>query len=160
MNQVAALFVEKAGAYSNLPQVDPWTEDRDARTYTGSLPVVAHPPCHLWGKMANVNFARYGGEHNRPGNDLGMFRSALENVLRCGGVLEHPKASYAWAEHGLSKPVKGAGWQFTLEGLWVCEVWQSAYGHPANKATWLVYLGKVSLFSFRWGRPEGEFQVG
>lgn len=67
----AALFVQPAGIYSELGFVDMWDESRDARNYEGSLPVVAHPPCQLWGKMARVNYVRWGGEHNKPGNDGG-----------------------------------------------------------------------------------------
>lgn len=29
---IAALFVQREGCYSGLPDVDPWPEDRDART--------------------------------------------------------------------------------------------------------------------------------
>ena len=47
---VAALFVERDGAYYGLPNVDPWDAERDARTYAGPFPVVAHPPCERWGK--------------------------------------------------------------------------------------------------------------
>ena len=47
---VAALFVETGGAYFGVPGVDPWDEPRDARLYTGHLPVVAHPPCQRWGR--------------------------------------------------------------------------------------------------------------
>src|ERR1700690_2847940 len=35
MQTVAALFVQKNGAYYNLPGVDPWPEERDARKYAG-----------------------------------------------------------------------------------------------------------------------------
>lgn len=155
---VAALFVEPGGCYFGLPGVDPWDEARDSRLYAGPHPVVAHPPCQLWGKMANVNYARWGGEHNRPGNDGGCFRSALDAANAYGGVLEHPAQSYAWAEYGLENP-KGSGWSRSGLG-WVCEVWQSAYGHRANKATWLYYRGRARPFDLQWDRPVGSHQIG
>ena len=68
---VSALFVQPGGCYWDVPGVDPWDIARDARTYRGRAPVVAHPPCQLWGAMAAVNWARWGGEHNRPGADGG-----------------------------------------------------------------------------------------
>lgn len=156
--KVAALFVQKDGCYAGDESIDAWPEDRDARRYGGSLPVIAHPPCQLWGQMAAVNFKRWGGEHNRPGNDQGCFASALASVRGFGGVLEHPKASRAWAAHGLAKPV-GIGWQPCGSG-WVCEVWQSAYGHRANKATWLYYVGAQKPFDLDWTRPQGTHQIG
>ena len=155
---VAALFVQENGCYFGMDDVDPWPEERDARLYDGPNPVVAHPPCQLWGKMARVNYARWGGEHNRPGNDGGTFRSALIAVRRFGGVLEHPAQSYAWEAHSLDKP-SGIGWQRTSTG-WVCEVWQSAYGHRANKATWLYYAGDRPPHELRWDRKAGTHQVG
>jgi hypothetical protein len=154
---IAALFVESEGCYYGLDNVDPWDVIRDARTYAGPYPVVAHPPCQLWTNMASVNYARWGGEHNRPGNDGGMFRFALDTVRRCGGVLEHPAKSRAWAAHGLTKP-NGEGWQRCDHGGFVCEVWQSAYGHRANKATWLYLVGEP--LPLRWDRPTGTHQVG
>jgi hypothetical protein len=155
---IAALYVQTGGEYFGRPDVDPWDEPRDARLYQGPYPVVAHPPCQLWGPMANVNSARWGGEHNRPGNDGGCFESALSSVRRCGGVLEHPKATRAWKAYGLQKPV-GLGWQRCPDG-WVCEVWQSAYGHRANKATWILYVGNVAPFELCWERPIGTHQIG
>lgn len=71
---IAALYVQTDGCYYGLPDVDPWDLTRDARRYRGPHPVIAHPPCQLWGPLAAVNSARYGGEHNRPGNDGGMLR--------------------------------------------------------------------------------------
>lgn len=159
MSGVASLFVETGGTYFGLPHVDPWDKGRDARLYRGSAPVVAHPPCQLWGSMAFVNHARWGGEHNRPGNDGGCFESALRSVQRWGGVLEHPAKSRAWNAYGLTQPV-AVGWQRCLTGGWVCEVWQSAYGHRANKATWLYYFGNALPPELRWDRPVGTHQVG
>lgn len=156
---VSALYVQHDGCYAGLENVDPWPESRDAKKYAGNNPVVAHPPCQLWGAMAHVNYARWGGDHNKPGNDGGCFASALESVRKFGGVLEHPAKTNAWHAHGLIKP-NGIGWQQTIDGGWVCEVWQSAYGHRANKATWLYYYGKNAPLPLCWDRTEGTHQIG
>lgn len=155
---IAALYVQTNGEYFGRSDVDPWDKPRDARLYRGPYPVIAHPPCQLWGPMANVNFARWGGEHNRPGNDEGCFAAALRCVREFGGVLEHPAMTRAWAAHGMTKPI-GIGWARCADG-WVCEVWQSAYGHRANKATWLFYAGNDAPFELRWERPIGTHQIG
>ena len=155
---ITALFVQPDGCYANMPNIDMWDEIRDARRYEGSVPVIAHPPCQLWGALACVNYARWGGEHNKPGNDHGCFKSALESVNRCGGVLEHPAKTRAWAAHGLKRP-EGVGWSRCGIG-WVCEVWQSAYGHRANKATWLYYKGNSQPSDLNWIRVKGSHQIG
>ena len=155
---IAALFVDPEGCYINVNGVDPWPAARDARKYQGPNPVIAHPPCQLWGSLAAVNYARWGGEHNKPGNDQGCFESALDSVNKWNGVLEHPAKTRAWAAYGLHKPV-GQGWSRCGDG-WVCEVWQSAYGHRANKATWLYYRGARAPFELNWNRPKGSHQVG
>ena len=157
---VSVLFVEKNGIYFGLPNIDPWDEERDARRYIGFNPVVAHPPCNKWGKFAKINYKRWGGEHNKPGNDGGCFSSALISVRMNHGVLEHPAQSYAWEKHGLFKPEKGKWSKGSQYGGWVCEVWQSAYGHKANKATWLYYYGKRKPFDLIWERPKGTHQIG
>ena len=156
---IAALYVETDGCYFGLDGVDPWDQARDARRYAGPHPVVAHPPCQLWGPFAPINFKRWGGEHNRPGNDGGCFASALRSVRKWGGVLEHPARTKAWAAHGLGAPTS-IGWRYDAANeMYVCEVWQSAYGHPANKATWLAYRGRKP-FDLDWSRPVGTHQIG
>jgi hypothetical protein len=156
---IAALFVQTDGIYSNVPNVDPWGIDRDARLYIGPYSVVAHPPCQLWGKFAKVNYVRYGGEHNKPGNDKGCFASALNSVRKYGGVLEHPAFTYAWNAHKLVVP-KNLGWTRVWTREWVCEIWQSAYGHKANKRTWLLYVGDNPPFELNWKQPKGTHQIG
>lgn len=155
---VAALFVEAGGCYYGLDGVDPWDIRRDARLYDGPHPVVAHPPCQLWTNFAALNFKRYGGEHNRPGNDSGCFGAALSHVRKYGGVLEHPAGSRAWSAFFLAKP-SGTGWAHVGAGEYVCEVWQSAYGHRARKRTWLFYCGRRPR-ELRWERRPGTHQVG
>lgn len=159
--EVAALFVYKDGCYAGLGSVDLWCEDRDARKYSDSYPVVAHPPCQLWGKFAPINYKRWGGEHNKPGNDNGCFESALASLFRCGGVLEHPAFSKAWNAYGLLKPEPNGGWIYDAKmDCYVCEIYQASYGHKAAKRTWLIYKGNKIPFDLKWGKKVGDYQIG
>jgi len=151
---IAALFVATGGCYFGLEGVDPWDEPRDARKYEGSDPVVAHPPCQRWGRYWS------GGPSARvrrvKGDDGGCFASALTDVRCCGGVLEHPEASHAWAHFGLAKPPKAGGWVAAGDGIgWTCCVEQGHYGHRARKATWL-YAVRTARPDLRWGPSKGE----
>jgi hypothetical protein len=175
--KVAALFVQEGGCYYGLPFVVPYPLNAqqyftiqnqpvpDARQYAGPWPVVAHPPCQRWGRLGLVNWHRWGGEQNRPGNDGGCFESALRSVRIYGGILEHPAGSMAWDQFGLSRPhMIDRGWTpcapMSAGRAWTCEVWQSAYGHKAAKATWLYYVGRNRPAELDWARPKGTHQVG
>lgn len=151
---IAALYVAKGGCYFGQEGVDPWCEERDARKYAGPHPVVAHPPCNRWINLGALNYARYGGEHNRPGNDGGCFSSALEAVIAFGGVLEHPAYSKAWAAFGLTAPPAVGCWVSSGPG-WACHVEQGHYGHRARKATWLFAVG-TELPVLSWGPSDAS----
>lgn len=153
---VAALFVETGGCYFGVPGVDPWDRARDARLYAGPHPVVAHPPCDRWHQLSAVNHKRWGWQINEDG---GCFSAALDAVRRWGGVLEHPAESRAFKFHGIPEPLS-IGWQKTIHADWVCEVWQSAYGHRAKKRTWLLYHGDCAPAELDWRRVKGQFQIG
>ena len=144
---IAALYVQTGGAYFNLPGVDPWDEARDARTYAGPHPVVAHPPCSRWCRLAGLVEARWGRER---GDDGGCFAAALASVRQWGGVLEHPAYSSAWSAFTLPVPSRYGGWQRGICGGWSCHVEQGRYGHRAKKATWLYAYG-TELPDLRWG---------
>jgi hypothetical protein len=136
---VAALFVERGGCYWDLPGVDPWDKERDARLYDGPHPVVAHPPCERWGRY-------WHGSPRKPhqyhlGTDGGCFEAALRAARQFGGVIEHPAYTHAWNAFRLPWPVPGAGWMPFPDGEWVCHVEQAHYGHMARKATWLFVKG-------------------
>lgn len=155
---VAALFVETDGTYFGLPGVDPWDEARDARTYPGPHPVVAHPPCARWGRYWGGNPTQW--PRLKKGDDGGCFASALACVREYGGILEHPADSAAWDRFGLARPPRSGGWiradwLFGWHG-WTCHVEQGAYGHRARKATWL-YAHGVELPELAWGPAEGDF---
>ena len=158
---IAALYVETGGAYYNLPDVDPWDAQRDARKYAGPHAVVAHPPCERWGSFwpgSPVQVAR--GKRFQKGDDGGCFEKALEAVESYGGVIEHPRGSHAWAHFGIPHPPKGGGWVPGPDGYgWTCCVYQGHYGHKALKPTWLYYVGPAKPPELRWGKPTGEFMT-
>jgi hypothetical protein len=154
MTTVAALYVAKGGCYFGLPDVDPWDEARDARLYAGPWPVVAHPPCGRWCQLAPLVERVYG---YRVGDDGGCFEAALAAVRKWGGVLEHPAYSLAWGAFDLPAPPP-RGWQRSMCGGWVCAVSQAAYGHRAQKMTWL-YAHGVTLPPMSWERPPATAKV-
>lgn len=150
---IAALFVETGGVYFGLEGVDPWDEARDARKYAGPHPVVAHPPCSRWCRLAGLVEARWG---HKKGDDGGCFESALRAVRTWGGVLEHPAHSDAFKAFALPIPQRGGGWTRGLCGGWSCYVEQGRYGHVAKKATWLYAHGSESLPRLRWGHDPDQ----
>lgn len=150
--RVAALYVEPDGVYYGLPGVDPWDEERDARTYTGPHPVVAHPPCQRWGRFWHGSTAK--PHQYRLGEDGGCFAMALTSVRNYGGVLEHPAHSKAWSYFGLAKPKAGEGW-VKADGFdgWTCQVEQGHYGHMGRKPTWLYSVG-IRRPELNWAKGE------
>lgn len=140
MQKVAALFVFEDGPYADMPGVIPYGIHRNAFTYDGPFPVVAHPPCARWGRYW---YGQPGGTRLKKGDDGGMFEFALHQVRTWGGVLEHPRDTSAWAFYGLNAPPREGGWvpadDFEWPGglAWTCAVEQGHYGHLAQKPTWL-----------------------
>jgi hypothetical protein len=147
---IAALYVETNGVYFGLPDVEPWDIRRDARSYAGPWPVVAHPPCAAWSQLASVREWRYGLMR---GEDDGLFARALEQVREHGGVLEHPAQSGAWARFALTPAAHGR-WNGSLykPDEWATEVHQRNYGHRAHKRTWLLYVGAKPP-ALDWAEP-------
>ena len=129
MKTVAVLFVRKDSAYKNLPGIDAYDAERDARTFPGGLPVIAHPPCRAWGVLAHMAKPRPGER------DLALW--AVDVVRREGGVLEHPHGSRLWKE----KPLPQAGHGEDAFGGFTIEIDQYWFGHVANKPTKLYIVG-------------------
>ncbi len=159
---VAALYVERGGVYWDIPGVDAWDEERDARLYDGPYPVVAHPPCQRWCRFAKGIEAQY--PQHRVGDDGGCFEAALEAIRKWGGVIEHPAESIAWSYFNMPYPVSSRGWTVSLldDGA-SCYVEQGRYGNPMRKATWL-YAHGIELPDLRWGRridsEAGQYKWG
>lgn len=127
MRTVAALYIDPRGPYPSMPGVDCWDESRDARTYAGPHPVVAHPPCGPWGRL----------RHLYRGNEHDCAPAAVEAVREWGGVLEHPFGSLLWPR--LQLPLPG---EFPDEhGGFTVDVDQCAWGHVARKRTLIYVVG-------------------
>jgi hypothetical protein len=150
---ISALYVLADGPYSNIPGIDPWDIGRDARLYSGPFPVISHPPCERWGRY-------WGGGPSAKvrrilGDDGGCFEAALGSVRAFGGILEHPEASHAFKKFGLPRPKRSGGWTEPDEfGGRSCCVAQGAYGHRAQKLTWLYGVG-IDFKELLWGLRPG-----
>ncbi|PZU51886.1 MAG: hypothetical protein DI561_15030 [Thauera sp.] len=125
---VAVLFARQDSVYKSFDGVDVFDIDRDARTWPGGTPCIAHPPCRAWGSLRH--FAK-----PRPDEKvLALF--AVDQVRRWGGVLEHPAASTLWPVAGLPEPG-----QFDEFGGWTLPIDQDWFGHRAEKRTKLYIVG-------------------
>lgn len=144
---IAALYVEPDGVYSGRADVDAWPESRDARLYAGPWPVVAHPPCQRWSRLAHIHKHKPG---KGIGEDGGCFYAAWSAVETWGGVLEHPAGSEAWPAFGLTPPVRGTWSRGLFAGEWTTEVDQFWYGHVAAKRTWLAFVGNDCPAPMDW----------
>lgn len=125
---IAALFVRSDSIYKTMPGTECYDMERDARKYTGSAPVVAHPPCRAWGQLSHMAKPREDEK------DLALF--AVEKIREVGGVLEHPAKSKLWKVAGL--PLPGARDEFGGFSIIVNQHW---WGHRAEKKTILYILG-------------------
>lgn len=128
MTAVAVLFAREDSIYKQMQGCDVYDIKRDARTWSGGSPVVAHPPCRAWGRLRK--FAKPRPDEK----ELALF--AVEQVRRFGGVLEHPEGSTLWPTAGLPAPG-----QRDVFGGWTLPVYQCWFGHRAEKATLLYIVG-------------------
>ena len=141
---VSVLFARRDSIYKTLPGCDVWDIDRDALSFDGVGPIVAHPPCRAWGRLAHM-------ANPRPGErDLAPW--AVAQIRAKGGVLEHPAASKLWPTCSLPDPGELDGW-----GGFTVQVQQFWWGHRAEKWTRLYICGcepsDIPPIPHRDGRP-------
>lgn len=148
-HNVAVLFARRDSNYKKLLGVDVYDIDRDALTFPGGLPVVAHPPCRAWGRLRHM-------ANPRPGEkDLAFF--SVDMVRKFGGVLEHPAGSTLWPAAGL--PINSGYDEF---GGFTVSIDQFWWGHRARKKTWLYICGvsraEIPAMPLRFG--EASHTIG
>ena len=125
---VSVLFARTDSNYKELSNVDVYDAERNALTWPGGTPVIAHPPCRAWGRLRQ--FA-----NPEPGEkEYALW--AVKMVREHGGVLEHPAQSTLWSEAGLPK-----GQERDEFGGWTLPINQHSFGHRAEKKTWLYICG-------------------
>jgi hypothetical protein len=124
--RVAVLCASKNSIYNAIPGVVVYDQDRDAFSFPGGMPVVAHPPCRAWSA-----YTRHQAKPTPTEKELGLWCAVT--LLQCGGVLEQPAHSHLFEEAGLPKPGHRCGTLFTIA------VWQAWWGYPTRKATWLCF---------------------
>lgn len=115
-----------------MTDVEVYDARRDARTFTGGMPVVTHAPCRAWSAHCSHQAKPEPGE-----KELANF--CAEQLKKWGGVFEHPANSRAFAACGL--PLPGAFPVRGKSGLWTIEVCQCWWGYPMLKKTWLCFSG-------------------
>ncbi len=128
MTTVAVLFARRDSIYKTMPGCDVWDEDRDAMKWGGGSPVVAHPPCRLWGELSHMSTASDADKRLAPW--------AIDQVRRWGGALEHPARSKLWRHCGIR--TNGVVDEFGGR-LEIIE--QGWFGHPARKLTGVYIVG-------------------
>lgn len=125
---VAVLFARADSIYKTLPGCDVYDMERDARTYDGPHPVVAHPPCRSWASLRHC-------AKPRP-DERNLARLAVALVRTFGGVLEHPHRTTLWADQRLPEPGRRdafGGFTLVVDQHW--------FGHRAQKRTRLYVVG-------------------
>ena len=125
---IAILFARADSIYKTMAGTDVYDIDRDARTWVGGSPLVAHPPCRAWGQLSHM-------AKPRP-DEKDLARWSVVQIRKYGGVLEHPSASKLWPEMGLPSPGKVDEY-----GGWTLPIHQHWFGHKAEKSTLLYIVG-------------------
>lgn len=145
---IAILCAARNSVYKTLPNLDVYDIDRDARTFQGGMPVVAHPPCRHWSA-----FCCHQAEQFSKDAEQALGRWCVKQVQVNGGVLEQPAHSRLWEACSLPEPGQDArpsSWSMELPQFW--------FGDTREKNTWLYFhgLAKADLpqIPFRL-KPEG-----
>lgn len=148
---VAVLFARSDSVYKTLPDCDVFDLDRNALSFRGGMPVVAHPPCRAWGRFRKVAKPRIGEK------ELALY--AIQAVRQYGGVLEHPAYSSLWTAANLPLPGQidiHRGFTFACPQFW--------WGHKAAKASWFYICGisprEIPPIPFRLGEPTHVVSFG
>lgn len=145
--KVAALYVDPSGPYGAYA-VDSYDVERDARTYEGPFPVVAHPPCGPWGK--------YKARCNQ---DPDAARHAVEAVRRFGGIFEHPIGSTLFAELGIPTAPWTPDRPTDEYGGYTIRIPQWHFGHRGEKDTILYIVGTDELPPLPFNEGDTDDQV-
>lgn len=123
---ITILCCSKTSEYKSMSNVDCYDITRDASTFDGSNPIVAHPPCRSWSTHLSHCAKPLPGER-----DLAHF--CIDKLKQNGGVLEHPAFSKLFTDGYLPLPREQHP---TLKTIEVSQFW---FGSKMRKRTWLCF---------------------
>jgi hypothetical protein len=132
-NSIYQQFVNQPVLVDEVPvTLDLYDVKRNAFNFNKSNPIIAHPPCRLWGNFKGM------AKSKRPLTEKELGRFCTRLVIRNGGILEQPFDSKLFYEMGL--PLGGCQNElgFTLE------IPQRWFGHAMIKNTWL-FFSKIDI---------------
>lgn len=133
MKTIPVLYTLEKSIYNEIPEADPWNQQRDALKWPGGTPCIAHPPCRLWSVLQHLSTADPEERY--------LALIAACQVRRHGGILEHPAYSTLWTAAQLPPP-NGFPDEY---GGYTIEIDQVKAGHKARKRTWLYIVGTHEL---------------
>jgi hypothetical protein len=149
VKMIAVLCVSRNSVYKQIKGVDSYDEDRDARTFPGGIPAVAHPPCRCYSA-----FCRHQAKPKDRESEMALGVWCVDQVRKWGGVIEQPAHSKLWETCGLPQPKD----RNAAECAWSMELPQFWFGDVREKNTWLFFSriprADVPKLPFRL-KPEG-----
>lgn len=125
---IPVLFTNSHSNYNLFDCFDTYDLERNAFTYYGRNPVIAHPPCRLFSRLRAFSTAHIKEKQ------CAFF--SLSKVREFGGILEHPRSSTLWktGNFNLSGEIDNYGGFLRSVNL-------SWFGFPAEKKTMLYFVG-------------------
>ena len=133
MRRVAILCASTGSVYHTLRGLDVYDPRRDAWTFPGGMPCIAHPPCRTWSALCSHQ-VKLSEEDKSYEQALGLL--CAEAVKACGGILEQPAHSRLFEAAGLplpNEPGTDDSWSAVFDQAW--------WGFMIRKRTWLYFRG-------------------
>ena len=133
MKKFVALYCRDDSSYKKREHWDVYDKYRDAASFNGTQPVVAHPPCRAWSMMQHASFRSEPNPHYSRCKEMHLALHAAEIVFTNGGIIEHPLHSRIW-NLGI----------FNYAGM-TLNIDQYDFGHIAHKPTTLYIYPRIKL---------------
>lgn len=128
IQKIPVLFTLPNSEYKKFSFTDCYDESRNALTYTGDAPIIAHPPCRLWGRLSQFSKA--------PQVERLLAIWTIIQIRKNGGILEHPSGSRLFKKMRI--PLDGSPDNY---GGFLISINQHWFGFKARKKTFLYILG-------------------
>ncbi|UOX33224.1 hypothetical protein LXD69_14400 [Flavobacterium sediminilitoris] len=128
VNLIPVLFVHPKSNYNKFPFFDCYDEKRNSLTYSGSKPVICHPPCRKFSRLRGLSCA--------PDSEKELGYWSIDLVRKNGGIVEHPHDSQLWKDKEVVKPGtidEFGGFTFCIDQSW--------FGYYTPKRTILYIVG-------------------